>query len=193
MSQNEATQTSEETKTPEVSAGQWLRLALEIGPLVAFFIANNRYGIMQRQSIVALADAVLAKQHRRVLKKGRGFAKLSLESRHEVRIAVKKLRYAVEFFASLYPGEQAKRYRKRLSSLQDALGAMNDSAVADTLLDQLVTANGNGTTALPLARAAGLVSGWYTRGRIDDDADLVSSWKSFRHAAPFWHEKTKQQ
>lgn len=142
---------------------------------------------MQRQPVVALADKVLAKQQKRVLKKGRGFAKLSLPARHEVRIAVKKLRYSVEFFASLYPGEKSKRYRRRLSGLQDALGAMNDAAVADTLLDQVVGATGSGKAAVPLARAAGLVSGWYTRGRIDDDAELVASWQAFRRVKPYWH------
>ncbi|MEO1250179.1 MAG: CYTH and CHAD domain-containing protein [Pseudomonadota bacterium] len=143
---------------------------------------------MQRQPVVALADQVLAKQQKRVLKKGRGFAKLSLPDRHEVRIAVKKLRYSVEFFASLFPGEKSKRYRRRLSGLQDALGAMNDAAVADTLLDQVVGAMRPGKAAVPLARAAGLVSGWYTRGRIDEDAELVASWQAFRRAKPFWHD-----
>ncbi len=142
---------------------------------------------MQRQPVVALADRVLAKQQKRVLKKGRGFAKLSLPDRHEVRIAVKKLRYSVEFFASLYPSEKSKPYRRRLSGLQDALGAMNDAAVAEILLDQLVGATRHGKAAVPLARAAGLVSGWYTRGRIDEDAELVASWQTFRRAKPFWH------
>lgn len=58
MSQNEATQPSNEAKAPEAGAGQWLRLALEIGPLVAFFIANNRYGIMVGTGVFMAATAL---------------------------------------------------------------------------------------------------------------------------------------
>lgn len=58
------------------------------------------------------------------------------ETRHEVRIAAKKLRYAAEFFEPLYKG-RAKRHRRfitAMSGLQDALGSLNDLATAPDML-----------------------------------------------------------
>lgn len=144
---------------------------------------------LQGRPVIGLADAIMARQHRHVLKRGKGFADLGLPERHEVRIAVKKLRYSVEFFASLYPPQDAKPYRKHLAKFQDALGAMNDAAVAETLLDDVLQAQPGGAPPAGLARAAGLVSGWYTRGRIDQDSALITKWESFRETAPFWHTK----
>lgn len=63
---------------------------------------------------------------------------LSDEERHRVRIAAKKLRYAAEFFASLYHGRSAVKDRrgftKALAELQDNLGDLNDIAVAGAKL-----------------------------------------------------------
>ncbi|MGV8892337.1 MAG: CHAD domain-containing protein [Burkholderiaceae bacterium] len=74
--------------------------------------------------------------------------------RHRVRIAAKKLRYASEFFGSLYRPEQMRTYLKVLSGLQDDLGSLNDAAVAGTLLQQLAH-------SLPdLAYSAGLLHGY---------------------------------
>ena len=58
---------------------------------------------------------------------------LDSEERHQVRIEIKKLRYATEFFESLFKGGGAKK-RKRaalstLEALQETLGELNDIAV----------------------------------------------------------------
>lgn len=54
------------------------------------------------------------------------------EERHEWRIEIKKLRYACEFFSSLFDDgsnrEVRRRVSRRLSSLQDNLGELNDIA-----------------------------------------------------------------
>jgi CHAD domain-containing protein len=56
---------------------------------------------------------------------------MSAPERHKVRIKVKKLRYAVGFFASLFPAKQDRkqltRLAKRLKASQSALGALNDA------------------------------------------------------------------
>jgi CHAD domain-containing protein len=54
---------------------------------------------------------------------------LSAPERHKLRIKVKKLRYATEFFESLYQDadrSELARFSRRLKKLQDALGALND-------------------------------------------------------------------
>lgn len=45
---------------------------------------------------------------------------------HRLRIALKRLRYAVEFFSSLYEGEALTHWRAQMGSLQDMLGHIND-------------------------------------------------------------------
>jgi hypothetical protein len=53
------------------------------------------------------------------------------EGQHKLRIAIKRLRYATEFFASLFDHpERQKRFDKTLNDLQD--GKLNDMTVTPT-------------------------------------------------------------
>ena len=75
------------------------------------------------------ASNVLHRQVTKVLKQGKHLATLSARERHKVRIRVKKIRYAVEFFESLFPKRRRKaleRLSKHLKRIQDALGSLND-------------------------------------------------------------------
>ena len=49
-----------------------------------------------------LASQALSERWKKVVKRARGLATLTVEQRHELRKEQKKLRYAVEFFSSLY-------------------------------------------------------------------------------------------
>lgn len=79
------------------------------------------------------AAAILAKRSKKILKKARKVEELDPQARHKLRIAVKKLRYACEFFADIFPGAKrgARRQRicKVLKSLQGSLGTLNDIEV----------------------------------------------------------------
>ncbi len=55
-------------------------------------------------------------------------------SLHELRIGIKRLRYAIEFFGPMIPGKSATAAIKRLAGLQEELGQINDLASAGTLL-----------------------------------------------------------
>ncbi len=65
--------------------------------------------------------------HQWVIKHAARLAKLDDEHRHEVRKKAKKLRYAAEFFTSLFDRKKQQRryerYIEALEDLQDALGA----------------------------------------------------------------------
>lgn len=50
--------------------------------------------------------------------------------RHRLRVALKRLRYALEFFAPLFPGRRRQSYHQSASCLQDLLGRMNDLEIA---------------------------------------------------------------
>jgi CHAD domain-containing protein len=87
------------------------------------------------------ASDALARFRRKVKKGGRNLAKLGDEERHAVRKAAKKLRYATEFFTSLYDQKREKRRLKQfvsvLETLQDRLGVLNDQAGTVALLGNL--------------------------------------------------------
>ena len=59
-----------------------------------------------------------------------GLDELSARERHKVRIKAKKLRYAIDFFESLFSRKGERRQLARLSRhlkrVQDALGSLND-------------------------------------------------------------------
>jgi triphosphatase len=117
------------------------------------------------------AAKILERRHKRLLQRGAHLLDGTPEQRHRARIAAKKARYATEFFQSLLSQERAKRYVRRLSALQDVLGAMNDAAVADGLLREMVRARPE------LDGAAGFTRGWLAGRRDTDLRELAPLWK----------------
>jgi triphosphatase len=64
-------------------------------------------------------------------------AKMNAERRHELRIAFKKLRYALDFFAPILPGKRLAAYQSSLELIQDLLGTLNDQVTASRLIKQM--------------------------------------------------------
>jgi len=140
------------------------------------------------QPLITLADTLLAKRHHQVMKRGKGFKKLATAERHQLRIAVKKLRYTTEFFRGLYPAKHSKDYLAALRDLQESLGHLNDVAVAEHLLVDLTEKSPPGSGARQLERAAGKVIGWYNRAVLDSEPEMRRTWKSFAATEPFWNK-----
>ena len=86
-----------------------------------------------RRRADAFAAETLEKLFRKVLKRGRKLAALSPEKRHRLRLRIKALRYAAEFFAGAFPRRGHKRFAAALKGLQDALGELNDLHVGNEL------------------------------------------------------------
>lgn len=133
----------------------------------------------------ALADRLLVRRHRKVEKGGKHFRRLDETQRHELRINIKKLRYAIDLFQSLYPRKEAVEFTKVLAELQDGLGVLNDFAVARDLLARLAPPDG-GAEARRLHFAAGMVLGWHARLAEDHMRGLNKFWKRFQNLEPFW-------
>jgi inorganic triphosphatase YgiF len=72
----------------------------------------------------------LGKLHRQVTRDAVHFLNAEDEMRHRTRKRLKRLRYCVEFTASLYRSASVQRYLARLRPAQDALGEYNDLTVA---------------------------------------------------------------
>lgn len=64
---------------------------------------------------------------------GADLAAMKDEVRHDLRKAVKDLRYLSEFFAPLWPGVDAAPVLARMAALQDALGTLTDLRAAEVL------------------------------------------------------------
>jgi CHAD domain-containing protein len=128
------------------------------------------------------AAFVLGKRDARVRKRGRDVPTATPQARHRVRIAAKKLRYAAEFFRSLYPPKRVARYVGALEELQDILGALNDAAVVDRLLEEVSAGGGR-----PIApQVEGLVRGWVASAAEHELARFKRAWRAFEEAKPFW-------
>lgn len=82
-----------------------------------------------------LAGRIIFRRFKRVMKNGRVLDSVTPDSEvHRLRIQCKKLRYAIEFFSSLYPVEDIHSIVRHLKRLQDILGAFNDSSVQQQML-----------------------------------------------------------
>jgi CHAD domain-containing protein len=133
----------------------------------------------------AFADDRLTDLHKPVWTAGRNFEKLTVSERHQFRICVKRLRYATEFFSSIYRRKAVNRYSDKLAKLQDALGYLNDVAVAAELVRRICA----GCTGEDLERcrfAGGVIIGWHARALADSEQNLIKRVIAFIEGEPFW-------
>lgn len=108
------------------------------------------------QPVERMAKRALEKRWTRVSKRARGIATLDIEARHELRKDLKKLRYGIEFFAPVLPPKRTKAFLKRLKTLQQLFGDLNDLAMAQ----ELFTGPGApGARDAGVQRAVGLILG----------------------------------
>ncbi len=133
------------------------------------------------EGIDGFAAECLQRLHRRVRRRGRHLLDLAPEDRHGVRIALKNLRYATDFFGDVFDAPGAVRsYAQGAAHIQDALGNFNDMVMVTDLVDRLPTDDAAS------ARAAGIIMGWFARDALASDAMLREGWRRFRKARPFW-------
>jgi triphosphatase len=89
---------------------------------------------VQLSPLSAWARRALQKGQRRVVRSARDFAQLQAAQRHVLRIAIKRQRYAAEFFQTLFAGRRQARALEALRNAQDSLGSVRDSHMAGELL-----------------------------------------------------------
>ena len=123
--------------------------------------------------ITAFANLRLDRLWRTIEGAGRHVAAMDETSRHGLRIQVKKIRYAIEFFERLYPQSRhaEKDFGKAVEELQEELGKLND----------LATARGLGQVA---------DSGWLI-GSYEERRHLKSAEEAFSDLlkiGDFWRE-----
>lgn len=127
------------------------------------------------------AASVLSRLHRKACERGRYFKTLMPRERHRLRLRLKKLRDAADFFApALEEKKIARRYARRLSQLQDFLGSYNDLMTTESLMECLTL-----EPVPPAAeRAIGAIIGWQAREQACLESDLRQAWRDFRDTTP---------
>ena len=165
-----------------VQARRNLRLLLEqpdFGQLVlrttaAIHALPDHLGL---ESLEEFSRRRLRSLYRNVLRKAAA-ATGDPEAHHRLRIAFKRLRYALEFMAPLYPRKAVRRYAMAAGEMQELLGALNDTVVAEALVAEHRHPG-----------HAALLVGWL-RGRGELLRELMpTAIDTFRSAPPPWKKQ----
>lgn len=90
-----------------------------------------------------VARRVLGKRLAKIWKRTKGIKRARPEALHDLRIAIKKGRYALEFFKALLPSKQIGFIGRQLKALQDSLGRLNDLEVAQRTMTTLIESAAN--------------------------------------------------
>jgi inorganic triphosphatase YgiF len=134
--------------------------------------------------IAEIAPLLIERRWRQAMKRCKHFAGLSQEERHQVRIALKNLRYIIEFLESLFDAAPVKGPMKRLKGLQEDLGHLNDVRAAQRMIAELTRPIERDINEVGLA--AGVVVGWHMRELANLEEKLCRDVRRFRKAEPFW-------
>jgi CHAD domain-containing protein len=160
-----------------IEVGEWTRTE------------DERLRALRKQQVNQTAFDQLERRWKKFLKRGRRLESLDSCRLHKLRIAAKKLRYASDFFESVFDGKKEARRRERfvdgLKSLQDALGDLNDIRVHIDVTRDL--AEGNKASASSRAFAAGRVSGREEARRAEVLKSAQDAFDRFRRQEPYWN------
>ena len=135
-----------------------------------------------------VAERILSHRYKQACKRARHLDRLSADERHTLRIELKKLRYAAEFFVPFFDADHAKKFLSRLARMQDVIGAVNDLAVAKNILEKFVATaeTVDGVSANEVSFVAGLIYGWHLERAAHTWREAVQRWKKFVRARTFW-------
>ena len=107
------------------------------------------------ETLAGFAVARLRRLRKKVLALAAAASTDDPASLHQLRIGIKRLRYALEFFAPLAQEKPLQRMLQQLAQLQDELGQLNDLANAGMLLMHCAGDDPR------LREAVSLVGGWH--------------------------------
>ena len=139
----------------------------------------DNHANMLGASAEAYAAQALHRSLKRVTAAGDDLAALAPDALHEARKNGKQLRYACEFFAPLFPSKPVRRFLEKLEDVQEALGAVNDSHVAASLMEQLATGPDRNF-------ATGLVLGFVAASNAPAAKRAGKAWGKLLDQPVFW-------
>jgi CHAD domain-containing protein len=140
-----------------------------------------------RVPVKSAAGRLMDEQLMRARKRGRRLKSQEQREFHRARLALKRLRYAAEFYGPLFKKKAVKRYLDRMKKLQDLLGRINDVAQVRSVLARLI---GEEPAAAhiqaDLTFTAGLINGWHRARAEKLSKKALRRWDKFKRAEPFW-------
>ncbi|RYF82623.1 MAG: CYTH and CHAD domain-containing protein [Comamonadaceae bacterium] len=125
----------------------------------------------------------LDRLHRRVLRAGQRFARLTPDERHSARKRLKRLRYLGEFVAPLFGARKSARYLDALRPAQEALGLYNDDVLALDTYRQWTAHDSRAWFGV----------GWLSAGEAAHLQACAEALADLREARPFWHARKKKR
>ena len=140
------------------------------GHQLAFFPEQDAGRTLARE-----APHLLDRLARRVRRRGRDLHRQDDEQRHDLRKALKALRYGIQMLDTLFPDGEVKPYRKALSTLQEDMGRLNDAIAAVELVHRL-----------PDGPGRQVVERWSAARRQAALEALPGSWHRFKAMPGFW-------
>ncbi len=140
-----------------------------------------RHAELQRAALADFASRALQRRLDAVTEPGPDLSGLSIEQLHDIRLHSKRLRYATEFFAPMFPGGTTRRFLRRMMALQEHLGHLNDGAVAATLMAELP---GRSTAH---HYAVGVVRGFVAANAAGSRRKIERTWQRFLRQNSFWN------
>jgi inorganic triphosphatase YgiF len=142
-----------------------------------------------KRKIRPFAADLFQRRTKKARKKARKAGEVDPLTRHKLRIAIKKLRYALYFFESLFSRNGStkalSRHKKHLQDLQDNLGALNDIAVHQKLAVKLA-AGGSGPKPELACFAAGMIAGCERSEIRPILAEVTKTARKLRRVKRFW-------
>jgi len=173
----------------KLDSARFTRLVLVIGQWLQRYCADGigRAAHRERLSEPAadFAGRALAQRYARAEARGAAAADGSMADRHALRIELKKLRYASEFLARLFPKKRGRRFLRELEGLQEVLGSLNDVRMARRLAGSLCEAHSEASRAA-LERGTTAVDGWTAQQASRAEPKLAKRWQRFAETEPFW-------
>ncbi len=130
-------------------------------------------------TLASMVPLLVEKRFRRLVRKRRTLDGMPPGQLHDARKAAKTLRYTLEFLGGALPERDARKLVKRLGSLQDALGAINDAETGTRLMHDAARHGAD-------PHASGIVVGWLAAERARRRDDLDALWSAVRRTDRFW-------
>ncbi|HEX3651270.1 MAG TPA: CHAD domain-containing protein [Rhizomicrobium sp.] len=164
----------------------------------AFWVAGGQWtstddplmSARRERKVAGFAVAELSRRRHKIAESLEKLKKLNDRKRHKLRIHVKKLRYAAEFFESLFGGHGAnargRAFGKALKSLQTSLGELNDMRVHGRLAEELIVSTSTASQKVREVFAMGLVAGEERAKSAKLLSDAAKAGKRLVAVKPFW-------
>ncbi|MDB6060336.1 MAG: domain containing protein [Verrucomicrobiaceae bacterium] len=143
-------------------------------------LARNEAVNSKSEQLIDFTRRSLRKRWRRVVELIALWDSLDRRQRHTLRKRAKKLRYAVEFFSSLYKTKSVKKFTLKLEQVQQDLGNLNDAVTTQALMKSFADDD------VPVAQQSGIVIGWISKNANEAERDVEKSIVKLCDAKKFW-------